>query len=120
MRCAECDSELPKDATDYLCWSCRTPAEERESVEGYRPPVCLGDLKGPDGNAFWIGGKCQQAWKEAQRANEVRPDLSWETIWKEMTRGDYQHLLRTVEKYVTPFVLQPAQARLVDDLTEEV
>lgn len=119
MRCAECDTELPKDATDYLCWACRTPSKEKEAVASYRPPVYLGDLRGPEGNAFVILGHCSDAWKKAQRANEVRPDLSFDEIAKEMKSGDYDNLLRTVEKYFTPFVAVPQQARLSESLTEE-
>lgn len=115
MICAECNKEHYGD--DYLCWTCRNPSDA-EQMKGYRPPIYLGDLKGPEGNAWAIMGACQQAWRDAQKDGEIDPDLKFESIQKEMMSGSYEQLLDTVEKYFTPFVAQPAAMRAMRALRE--
>lgn len=109
MVCAECSRNFEGD--DYLCWACRNP-EDIERAE-YRPPVYLGDLKGPEGNAWAVMGACHQAWRDAQKNGEVNPDVSYETIQKEMMSSSYEHLLDTVEKYFTPFIARPTPMQSV-------
>jgi hypothetical protein len=48
-------------------------------------------LIGQDGNAFAILGACARV----ARKNK----MDWEAIQKEMTSGDYNHLLATADKY---------------------
>lgn len=57
--------------------------------------MTLGDLSGPDGNAFVIMGKAVGAMKQA--------GVSAETITQyrtEATSGDYKNLLKVTEEYV--------------------
>ena len=49
------------------------------------------ELLGSDGNAFAIMGKVQRAAKMY--------NMDWDKIRKEMTEGDYDHLLSVVYKY---------------------
>lgn len=53
--------------------------------------IDLGDLDGPDGNAFWILGKCNQAMVAAGLDNEAQ--LLFD---QEAKTGDYNHLLSVV------------------------
>ena len=58
-------------------------------------PIMI-DLTGPDGNAFALLG---QAKKYARQL-----DMDFNLIQKEMTSGDYEHLLNTFDKYFGGFV----------------
>ena len=49
------------------------------------------ELIGSDGNAFAIMGKVQRTAKMY--------NMDWDKIQKEMTEGDYAHLLSVVHKY---------------------
>jgi len=49
------------------------------------------ELLGHDGNAFAILGKARRV----ARAN----DMDWDSIYKEATSGNYDHLLWTMMKY---------------------
>lgn len=51
------------------------------------------NLKGPEGNAFFILGVCRQ--KLALYGMQDK----WEEFKKEATSGDYQHLLQTVKEW---------------------
>ncbi len=55
-----------------------------------KPRLDLGNLSGPEGNAFVILGR---AIKTARAFK-----LDWEAIQKEATSGDYEHLLFTLKK----------------------
>ena len=59
-------------------------------------PVVL-NLKGPDGNAFALMGYAKKF------ANQL--DLNEEEIIKEMSSGDYNHLVDTFEKHFGHFVI---------------
>jgi hypothetical protein len=56
------------------------------------------DLTGPQGNAFFLLGTAQSLTK---RLNKLRGNeyLVWEEIEKDMTSGDYEHLLEVFEKH---------------------
>ena len=56
--------------------------------------VKLGDLTGPDGNAFVILGKVKNALERSGRHDLVDEYL------KEATGGDYEHLLKVTSEYV--------------------
>lgn len=93
-----------------------------------RPLVVLGDLSGPDGNAFVILGRCHGAWRDFHRERGTlysgheqpgeQPDAMrrFEEIADEMQSGDYEHLLAVVDREF--IVLQPVeryeQVSLVD------
>lgn len=51
-------------------------------------------LVGMDGNAFSILGRARQAWRRS--GNDM---AEWETIHKEATSGDYNHLLQTMMEH---------------------
>jgi hypothetical protein len=53
-------------------------------------------LVGQDGNAFFILGRVQGAMKRANLSKEQIKEFM-----DEATSGDYNHLLRTVMKYVS-------------------
>ncbi len=53
------------------------------------------ELVGQDGNAFAILGRVQAALRKAGAGNDAIRDFV-----KEATAGDYDHLLRTVMRYV--------------------
>jgi len=46
---------------------------------------------GKDGNAFFILGTAQRVAREN--------DMDWDSIYKEATSDDYNHLLRTMMKH---------------------
>ena len=58
--------------------------------------VYLGDLDGPDGNAFIILEKVNYAMKKAKVPFEDQDKFAAKAI-----DGSYKHLLQTVEEYVT-------------------
>ena len=51
------------------------------------------DLKGPEGNAFFILGVCRQGLERYGMRDK------WEEFKKEATSGNYQHLLQTVKEW---------------------
>jgi len=51
-------------------------------------------MVGEDGNAFFIIGRAQRAWKKAGL-----PQDEWEQIRDKMTGGDYNDLIRTAMTY---------------------
>jgi hypothetical protein len=58
--------------------------------------VNLGDLDGPEGNAFAILGKVNRAMRKANVPFEDQDKFAAKAI-----DGSYKHLLQTVEEYVT-------------------
>jgi hypothetical protein len=54
------------------------------------------DLTGPDGNAFALLGQAKRYARQL--------DMDFNLIQKEMTSGDYEHLLNTFDKYFGGFV----------------
>lgn len=75
-----------------------------------KPIVVLGDLDGPEGNAYVILGSCHRAFVDFHRergtyrsgleAPGEKPDaeLRWQEIFSEMTSGDYKNLLAVVDR----------------------
>lgn len=55
------------------------------------------DLTGPDGNAFYLLGQA------AMWADQLGKD--WETIEKDATSGDYDHLLEVLEREFGDYVI---------------
>lgn len=49
------------------------------------------DLTGPEGNAFVLLGYAHRWAKQM--------DLDWDEVEKELTSGDYEHLVATMDKY---------------------
>lgn len=56
-------------------------------------PVHLGDLTGPDGNAYCVLGRCQQSMKLCEARDEIRDFMD------QATSGNYEHLLDTVLEF---------------------
>ena len=54
------------------------------------------DLSGPDGNAFVLLGKASSFAKQL--------GLDWEDIKKDMTSGDYEHLLEVFDREFGSYV----------------
>lgn len=54
------------------------------------------DLSGPDGNAFVLIGYAKQYARQL--------DLDYTQIQKEMTSGDYDHLIEVFDKYFGEYV----------------
>lgn len=69
----------------------------------YKPILYLGDLDGPEGNAFAILGKAARVAKDN--------DMDFDTIRKEATSGDYEHLLDTMRKYFDAQVMESVNTR---------
>jgi len=59
-----------------------------------KPLLDLGNLDGPDGNAFAILGKANRAARTAKWSQEKIDEFKDEAM-----SGDYKHLLATVEEY---------------------
>ena len=55
------------------------------------------DLTGPDGNAFALLGYAKNFSKQLS--------LDWDSIRKEMTKGDYENLLQVFDNYFGTFVI---------------
>ena len=69
-----------------------------------KPPLLLGDLTGPEGNAYAILGAAHEAIKDAERQGLTFPgggDAYWGEFHDKATSSDYDNLLRTVDKYFT-------------------
>ena len=67
-------------------------------------PVHLGNLSGPEGNAFSIMGQVKRNGRDLARAFPNRAPLIETVVDKcinEMMEGDYDHLLDTVLTYCT-------------------
>lgn len=71
--------------------------------------VDLGNLSGPEGNAFAVLGNVQGAMK---RAGKSREEIS--AYVNEATSGDYDHLLRTTVETVTVVKRGRAPLEIVD------
>lgn len=56
-----------------------------------KPEIDLGDLKGPEGNAFVILGKARKI--------AIDNGLDWDNIKDEATSGDYDHLLEVIGRH---------------------
>lgn len=84
--------------------------------------VYLGDLSGPEGNAYSILGRVEQAMKEAGWSQESRD--AYQTA---ATSGDYDNLLKVTDMTVHAFALIGGMARPLSeyiarealDLTDE-
>ncbi len=55
------------------------------------------DLTGPDGNAFALLGYAKNFSKQLS--------LDWDSIREEMTKGDYEELLKVFDRYFGSFVI---------------
>jgi hypothetical protein len=55
------------------------------------------DLTGPDGNAFVLLGIAKQLCKKT--------GADWKTVQSEMTNGDYENLVQTLEKYFGSIII---------------
>ena len=55
------------------------------------------DLTGPDGNAFALLGFAKNFSKQL--------NLDWDAIREEMTKGDYEELLKVFDRYFGSFVI---------------
>ena len=67
----------------------------RKKQKNYGPIVI--DLTGPDGNAFVLLGKAKEFAKQLE--------LDSDKIIDEMTQSDYEHLIKTFDKYFGEFVI---------------
>ena len=57
-------------------------------------PITI-DLTGPKGNAFFLLGQAEQWAKQL--------NLDWDEINKDMTSGDYEHLVEVFDKHFGSF-----------------
>jgi hypothetical protein len=64
---------------------------EKMTDEQTKPKVWLGDLDGPEGNAFSILGKCKKVLQSA--------GVDDQAFWDEATSDDYNQVLRTAHKW---------------------
>jgi hypothetical protein len=55
------------------------------------------DLNGPQGNAFVLLGIAQDLSRKI--------GLDWDSIYSEMTSGDYENLLEVMEKHFGDFII---------------
>ena len=68
--------------------------KSKEELESRKPEI---DLNGPDGNAFALMGYAKR-W-----ANQL--GLDYTEIQRDMTSGDYEHLLSVLEKHFGDYVI---------------
>lgn len=68
-----------------------------------KPFLYLGDLDGPEGNAFAVLGAAQRVAKEN--------GLDWDMIQAEAKSSDYEHLLNTMKKYFTVHVIDQVKTK---------
>jgi hypothetical protein len=61
-----------------------------------KPQLYLGNLAGPEGNAYVILGRAHEV---AKAVGEDVLGASWEAIETEAKSKDYDHLLETINKY---------------------
>ena len=57
------------------------------------------DLRGPEGNAFYLLGLASDLYDQLGRSSEER-----EALRAEMTSGDYVHLVKVFEREFTEYV----------------
>lgn len=57
----------------------------------FKPLLYLGNLDGPEGNAFCILGRAMKVAKENA--------MDWKAIHDEATSGNYEHLLDTIREH---------------------
>lgn len=72
----------------------RKPDHEKPGLP--KPPFSFGDLSGPEGNAYSILGKFQEA---ARRAGWPKEEI--DRVIQQAVSGDYEHLLRTISDNVS-------------------
>ena len=68
------------------------------------------DLTGSQGNAFFlikqVENWCKQKnYQASQFAGQQIEVINFDKIYKEMTSGDYENLIKTVDKYFGDFVI---------------
>ena len=68
-----------------------------------KPLLYLGDLNGPEGNAYVVLGAAQRVAKENK--------IDWPAIQTEATSGDYEHLLATLKEHFEVHVFAGVQTR---------
>jgi hypothetical protein len=73
--------------------TCTTDCGHCKSAGRPKVPVDLGDLRGPDGNAFAVLANVRHAFENAGRLPEFA------AVNAEAMTSDYDHLLDTVLKY---------------------
>lgn len=84
-----------------------------EDLADSRVPIVLGDLFGPEGNAFAVMGRVQDALKQAGQLER------WPAIQADMQSDDYQHLLRVVDREFRVMQLVGRQWRAYPDWLED-
>jgi len=57
------------------------------------------DLTGSDGNSFYLIGVAHNLMKQLDFTQEEA-----ESVWKELKSGDYEHLIKTFDKYFGDFI----------------
>jgi hypothetical protein len=60
------------------------------------------DLKGSQGNAFYIMGAGKNLHRDLTREGVELPP--WEEIRKDMTSSDYNHLIQVFDKYFGSYI----------------
>ena len=91
-----------KDMPDHIQGLFRNPPPIEGAIEAVKKQETKGieiDLTGPQGNAYFLMGT----------ARKLGRQLCWDedeiqTLLKQMTRGDYENLVNTFDKYFGNFV----------------
>lgn len=68
-----------------------------------KPFLYLGDLNGPEGNVFAVLGAAKRVAEEN--------GMDWDSIHKEATTSDYDHVLETLKKYFDCQVLSHVETK---------
>lgn len=68
-----------------------------------KPILYLGNLDGPEGNAFAILGRAARVAKAE--------GMNFDKIQKEATSGNYEHLLDTMRKYFDAQVMESVRTK---------
>jgi hypothetical protein len=120
--CEHCFELMQEDAIE--CEHCGKKTPEGEKIEaerlqgwretfetGVKPTLILGDLWGPDGNAFVVMGRVTGALKKMGASKQL-----CEAVTKKLKSGSYVQLLRTAE---TMFKLDVSGYDDIEEFLEE-
>lgn len=85
-------------------------AKKQELLEAWqqrdRPILVLGDLQGPNGNAYMVLARAWNALRESGRPKEEIVQFI-----AEATSGNYEQLLRTVDRWFDVYFIRPQAVR---------
>jgi hypothetical protein len=87
--CKVCDVVIDLDSDTFSTDNDGTYCKDH--IDEAKPSLELGDLNGPEGNAYVMLGRAAKVAKEH--------GLDWDAINKDATSSDYEHLIEVLDEH---------------------